>query len=393
MIVNNLTLPNIYKKEKKSPSGKRFELTFGDGLGLRVSKKGIFTWQCRFRLDGRQHRIDLGRYPDLSVSRAIAEHKAFKENIAEGIDPREDVPDDIKTVAGLCNYWYQEYAEEQRKRPEIARRSLDVDIIPDLGHKTLLGIRSIDVHRFLRKIVKRGSKTQALKTLSLLKQIFRYGESLGLVHTSPAASIKKSDICEAPKPEKRCLSDDEIARLLKKLNENLLSEQFSLATKILLFTGQRRSEITLAEWTEVDIDKGEWFIPARKNKSNRDHIVYLSPSVKVFFHGLKQLSHDSIWVLPNVHQKENHVSERALTRAVNRKQHQFGLPKWRPHDLRRTFVTGVNDLGTPLQVTEKIVNHTLEGMLKVYDKGNYDEQRLEAMLKWDEHLNKLMKNG
>lgn len=99
--------------------------------------------------------------------------------------------DDFKTVSSLCNYWYREYAEEQRKRPEIARRSLDFDIIPELGHKTLLGIRSIDVHRFLRKIVKRGSKTQALKTLSLLKQVFRFGESLGLVHTSPAASIKK----------------------------------------------------------------------------------------------------------------------------------------------------------------------------------------------------------
>lgn len=69
------------------------------------------------------------------------------------------------------------------------------------------------------------------------------------------------------------------------------------------------------------------------------------------------------------------------------------MTKWRPHDLRKTFVTGVNNIGTPLQVTEKIVNHTLDGMLKIYDRGNYDEQRMDAMLKWDEHLNKLMKNG
>lgn len=283
MIVNNLTLPNIYKREKKSPSGKRFELTFGDGLGLRVSKKGIFTWQCRFRLDGRQHRIDLGRYPELSVSQALVEHRAFKESIKEGIDPREDVPDDIKTVGALCNYWYREFAAEQRKRPEIARRSLDVDIIPKIGHKTLLGIRTIDLHRLLRKIVKRGSKTQALKTLSLLKQIFRFGESLGLVHSSPAASIKKRDVCDVPKPVKRCLNDDEITCLLKKLDEGLLSEQFTLATKILLFTGQRRGELTNTEWKEVDLEKGEWFIPAPKNKSDRDHVVYLSPSVKAAY--------------------------------------------------------------------------------------------------------------
>lgn len=196
-----------------------------------------------------------------------------------------------------------------------------------------------------------------------------------------------------PKPVKRCLNDDEITCLLKKLDEGLLSEQFTLATKILLFTGQRRGELTNTEWKEVDLEKGEWFIPAPKNKSDRDHVVYLSPSVKAFFLRLKHLSDDSSWVLPSPIHKEHPISERALTRAINRKQKEFGLTKWRPHDLRKTFVTGVNNIGTPLQVTEKIVNHTLDGMLKIYDRGNYDEQRMDAMLKWDEHLNKLMKNG
>lgn len=160
-----------------------------------------------------------------------------------------------------------------------------------------------------------------------------------------------------------------------------------------MFMGQRRSELTLAEWQEINLIEGKWFIPAPKNKSNSDHIVYLSPSVIEFFQRLKQLKDDSNWVLPAPSDKEQHISERALTRAINRKQDKFGLAKWRPHDLRRTFVTGVNDLGTPLQVTEKIVNHTLEGMFKIYDKGDYDEQRLEVMLKWDEHLNKLMTSG
>lgn len=386
MIVNELTLPSIYKKERAKPTGKRFELTFGEGLSLRVSSKGVFTWQCRFRLDGRQHRIDFGRYPDLTVRQAISQHKGIKESIKDGHDPRENVPREIKTVLDLCDYWYIQSAEERRRRPEIARRSLDVDIIPEIGRKSLVGIKTIDVHRCLRKIVERGSKTQAIKTLSLLKQIFLYGESLGLVEKSPVSSIKKRDVCELPKPKRRCLDDREILTLLTKLKDNILSEQFALSIKILIFTGQRRNELRVAEWSEVDLGKKEWFIPAAKNKSNRDHVVYLSSSVKSFFIRLKALGDGSNWVVPNLSNIKRPYSERALTRAINRNQDKLGLEKWCPHDLRRSFVTGVNALGTQIHITEKIVNHTLEGMLKIYDTGNYEAQRNKAMQKWDEHL-------
>ena len=73
MIINNLTLKNLYKKEQANPTGKRFEITYGGGLGLRVSKKGKFTWQCRYRFGGKQHRLDIGRYPELSISEAVNE--------------------------------------------------------------------------------------------------------------------------------------------------------------------------------------------------------------------------------------------------------------------------------------------------------------------------------
>lgn len=389
MNVNELTLPNIYEKEKTKPKGKRYELTFADGLSIRVSTKGLFTWQYRYRLNGRQHRVDLGHYPETGVSKVLSTHKAMKEKVKNGIDPRDDVAQEIRLVSDICKYWYENYALEQRKRPEIAQRAIEVDIIPELGHKSLEAIRALDIHRCLRKIVRRGSKTQAIKTLNLLKQIFNYAESIELIDKSPVASIRKKDICSINKKNDRCLNDDELRILLKRLDENVLSEQFSLATKILLYTGQRRGEIRLTEWKEIDLVKGTWFIPAEKNKSDRDHYVILSPSVSEFFCRLKSLSEDSNWVIPNLKDKTKPYSERALTRAINRTQDKFGLEKWRPHDLRRTFITGVNNLGNQLHVTEKVVNHVLEGILKIYDTGDYMEQREATMLLWDNHLTKL----
>jgi integrase len=177
---------------------------------------------------------------------------------------------------------------------------------------------------------------------------------------------------------------------MSKLNDHsIISEQFSIALKILLHTGQRRGEIMNAEWEEVDLEQGVWFIPAPKNKAGRDHLVYLTPTVVQFFNRLKTLSYGSEWVIPSKSCSEKPFSERALTRAVNRAQEKFGLKKWVPHDLRRTFVSGVNGIGGEIHVTEKIVNHALEGMLKVYDVGDYDEQKKKTMLMWESHLNAL----
>ena len=395
MIINNLTLKNLYKKEQANPTGKRFEITYGGGLGLRVSKKGKFTWQCRYRFGGKQHRLDIGRYPELSISEAVNELESIQDKLKNDIDPlQDDNSFEINTVSELCEYWVENYASRERRRPEIAIRSINADIDPVIGNRNVRSIQALDIHRCLTKIVKRGSKTQAHKTLSLLKQIFSYGVVLGVVNYDPAASISRNDVCKPSKRTNRKLDDDEIVKLMGKLNDHsIISEQFSIALKILLHTGQRRGEIINAQWQEVDLAQGSWYIPAAKNKAGRDHIVYLTSTVVQFFKRLKALSYGSEWVIPSKSCSEKPFSERALTRAVNRAQEQFGLKKWVPHDLRRTFVSGVNGIGGEIHVTEKIVNHALEGMLKVYDVGDYDEQKKKTMLMWESHLNTLCKDA
>ncbi|MBS46453.1 MAG: hypothetical protein CMN60_01590 [Sphingobium sp.] len=228
----------------------------------------------------------------------------------------------------------------------------------------------------------------------MLKQIFSYGVVIGVVNHDPAAPISRNDVCKPVKPSNRKLDDKEIRKLLRKLDsDSIISAKFCLALKILLYTGQRRGEIMNARWNEVDLQHKTWFIPAQKNKAGRDHLVYLTPTVVNFFETLRHLSCGSEWVIPSQKSPQNPFSERALSRAVNRSQDKFGLKKWVPHDLRRTFVTGVNSIGGEIHVTEKVVNHALEGMLKVYDVGNYDEQKKKTMLMWERHLNTLCRDA
>ena len=59
---------------------------------------------------------------------------------------------------------------------------------------------------------------------------------------------------------------------------------------------------------------------------------------------------------------------------------------WTFHDLRRSFVTGCNRLGLPVQVVEKCVNHALGGVLAIYNQHDYTKEKAEAFMKWSEHI-------
>lgn len=389
MLVNNFKLEHIYNKEVQSPSGKRRELTVGEGIGVRISAKGKFTWQCRYRLNGKQHRLDLGSYPELSYAKAMEKHAQIQGQVRNGSDPKGNLDAEIKTVEQLCSYWMEHWCRRNRKRPDLPEHSIDKDIIPKIGQKSLSTIRPLDIHTCINVILERGSTSQALKTFALLKQIFTYGESLEIVPKNPTRALTKALISKPPVTKSRALADEEIGTLLVTLDSCILSEPFTLWLLILLYTGQRRNELRLAEWSHICLKEGTWRIPADNNKSAREHIVYLSEPVKRFFEKLKALAGDSNWVLPSINDPELCCTERVLTRAVARNHEKFGIARFTPHNLRTTFVTRLNNLTGTLHVTEKIVNHSLEGMLRIYDRGEYEEQKKKSMALWAKHLEKL----
>jgi integrase len=67
-----------------------------------------------------------------------------------------------------------------------------------------------------------------------------------------------------------------------------------------------------------------------------------------------------------------------------------GVKNWRFHDLRRTFATGMQKQGVPVQVIEKLLNHKMQGVMKVYQRHDYATERRDALEKWSAHIQKLV---
>ena len=66
-----------------------------------------------------------------------------------------------------------------------------------------------------------------------------------------------------------------------------------------------------------------------------------------------------------------------------------GITDWTLHDLRRTFATNLAALGTPIHVTEKLLNHvsgTLSGVAAVYNRHAYIDEMRTAIEAWEKRL-------
>lgn len=371
----------------KNPKGKQTMHSHELGLSLRESAKGVLTWQGKYTFEGKQYRVDYGRYPEMPLRKAEDAHAETRQLVAEGIDPKlERNQETVSTVKELCREWMDKYAAHHRTRLDIPEREIKADINPSIGHIKLSILKVRHINQCLDPIMARGSKPHARKVLGLLRQICAWGVRRGYLQSDPTANLKKSEY-HAPKPRERYLTGEEIALVWNKLPTLGLSVQVVLATKILLLTGQRRSEVTLSEWRHLDLEKGTWLIPNTKN--GKDHMIPLSNHVIELFKELQHFADGSKYVMPSP-KGDKPMSEKVITRAIARKQDNFGIEHWTPHDLRRTAITGMNSIGVMPHVVELLVNHSLPEMLRVYVQGKQQselfEMQRDALEQWSNYV-------
>lgn len=83
MVLSDTQLRNI-----KAPYNGEAELSDRDGLSVRASPKALITFNYRFRWEGKQQRIRLGRYPSLKLIDARKKVNEYRHNLDEGSRPK-----------------------------------------------------------------------------------------------------------------------------------------------------------------------------------------------------------------------------------------------------------------------------------------------------------------
>jgi len=376
------------------------------GLQLRVrptASGASRTWLFRYTWRSEWVRIVIGHFPSMPLADARARAQEMRRAIDEGIDPRRARPRrrqmaqkvapgadtssaDKHSVEHLVSEFIARYLRPHRKTPEWAEGILNRDVLPKWKGRDARTITPSEVIERLDEIVDRGAPVLANRTASLLGQLFRFGIHRRIVEQNPVQLLMRPGGKE--KPRERTLTDEELHDFLSNPKACTRYERLAHVVLVLLLTGQRRGELALARWSDVDLQARTWNIPDENSKTGRGHIVPLSDWAVEEFAALKREAERSPWVLPGP-DPAAHVEPKQLSRSLAKCLERFqkrGIAAFTLHDLRRTCRTGLSRLKVEPHIAERVLNHVQPGVAGVYDRHAYLTEKRDALEKWAAHL-------
>lgn len=255
-------------------------------------------------------------------------------------------------------------------------------------------IRRADVADLLDSVKKR-SPAVARATYAALRGLFAWCVERDLIVASPCDAITAPP---RPAARDRVLSDDEL-RLVWKASE-AVGYPFGDIFKLLMLTGQRRAEVGGMRWIELDLNAATWRIPAERSKNGKAHEVDLSDQALALLRAIPKASELVFPARGEGAARGFSATKRRLDQlmraAIKAAPDQWPPFKdWRLHDLRRTAATGMAALAFPPHVVERVLNHisgAQSGLVGVYQRHEYRQERKAAMTAWGGHVAALVAN-
>lgn len=371
----------------------------GDGLTFTLSAIGTAAWVLRYRHGGKARELTLGRYPDVSLKAARERAREERASIQKGVDvARERQREKVETAAAksfrqlATDYMTKVFPTLAPSTVKQRRQHIEGVIFPKLGTRPARDVTTADVVSLIESVGRAKSANVAELVFTALSEIFKHGLARHAVIANPCAGVSVTAICGRAEPRRQRLklTEAELRELLPTLPT--IGAENALATKLLLLTCVRIGELARAEWSHLDFARSEWFIPDANSKTGKGFTVPLAPAAVDCFEALKPLSCGSRFVLPARQERRtrNHggadapFEQRALNAMVHKLCTALGkkVRRFTPHDLRSTARSHLAALGVNVLVAERCLNHSLGGLVGVYDQHDYMTERRAALGTW-----------
>lgn len=396
-----MTLTDTHCKTAK-PKEKAYKLSDGGGLYLEVMPHGSKLWRLKYRYLGKENRISLGSYPEVSLKEARDKRDSAKKKLTEGVDLAQHkkkekqliVLNAAKTFELVAREWHEH--SKERWTPTYANdllHRLEMDIFPEIGRRPIRDITPAEILSVIRKIEDRGASEIARRSMQTCGQIFRYA-----VGTSRIESDPTRDLRGLLKPFKRShfasLEINELPNFIGILNRNeaRLYAQTIRAIKLLMLTFVRTSELIGATWNEINLEQAIWEIPAERMKMRKPHIVPLSKQVVELLQEQKELTGKWKWVFPNLVRPSDHMSNNTILMALKRMG--YGK-KMTGHGFRALAMSTIKEkLGYRHEVVDRQLAHAPRNKVdRAYDRAQFLDERKVMMQRWADYIDTLAISG
>ncbi len=373
-------------------------ITDGAGLALEVHPSGVKSWRVRYRLRGKASIVNVGRWPEVSLDEARVKRDKIMTDVRAGLSPTEarrkeqEIALQGSTVREFGDQYMREIVAKNTKDPAAVQRYLDRDIYPVIGAKPVRLVHADDLRAIIFARRDAGRRYAALAIRDLLQRLWDYAIVCGVAVNNPVHAIPRKYVATA-KPRRRFLTPAEVGTFINLLDASRLRSNLKLAFKLILLTLTRKSELLLARWEHIDLDNGEWTIPAEHSKNNQPHVVYLSNQAREILRDLKEWHpgrkvNPDYCVIPQLWSRTQPMAEATLNRALQRTI-TGEMDHFTVHDLRRTGATLLSEDEYPSDVIEKALNHSVKGVRGVYNRAQYSEQRKKMLQDWADKVQDL----
>ncbi|HFF9548065.1 TPA: tyrosine-type recombinase/integrase [Klebsiella pneumoniae] len=390
---------NARQVDAAKPKEKAYKLADGAGLYLEVVPSGSRYWRMKYRFNGKEKRMAFGVYPAVSLAQARALRDEAKKKLAEGIDPsfakkEEKLVRDVRlhnTFQAVALEWHgTKVSRWSEGYASDIIEAFNKDIFPYIGQQPVNEIKPLVLLNVLRRMESRGATEKAKKVRQRCSEVFRYAIVTGRAEYNPAADLTSAMSGHESK-HYPFLTVEELPDFFKALSGYTGSPLIVLAARLLILTGVRTGELRGAFWSEFDLEKAVWEIPAERMKMKRPHLVLLSTQALEIVQQLKVMSGQYPLVFPGRNDPRKTMSEASINQVFKR----IGYTgKVTGHGFRHTMSTILHEEGFNTAWIETQLAHVDKNAIRGrYNHALYLEGRKEMMQWYGDYVDSCESNN
>ena len=382
--------------QKAQPKEKVYRLFDGHGLHIEINPKGQKWWRYKYLYNGKEKRMSLGVYPEISLKEARERHIEERLKLAKGTDPsaarkvqkQQTFTSKTNTFEALGREWFETYKKgvTEGQSTRVIRR-LDRDIFPFLGKLPIQDIKVADIKTALDRMTQRGVVESAHRALQNIHQILQLAliteridrnVATNLSSLLPAKQVKHFAAITDPKRV------GELMRMIEGYQGNIIT---IAALKIMPLVFVRSLELRQARWSDINLEEGMWKFTI--SKTTTEHAVPLSKQAINILKDLLPYTQNRDYVFYSDVSTKRFLSENTLASALRK----LGVPKeeMSVHGFRAMARTLCHErLGIRPEVIEHQLGHNVPDALgQAYNRTRFIDDRIALMQRWADYLDQL----
>ena len=378
------------------------------GLRVRVAPSGLLTWNLAYRIKDRSSTksVSLGSCDPagkkgLGIAEARERAAAILKSARQGSDRIEEerlarlAEDSRPTVQELIERYSKSIGSSKRKGGAL-RTAGDVERRLQRALKEKLDtvadeLKRADISRTLDEVAE-GFPREAEKRRQAIGAMYRWGVAKGYVSVDPTAG---SESYGRGSPRDRALSASEVRTLWAWLDagaESMPPDCIS-ALRLQLCLGARIGEVAGIDASEVK-KQGSlmiWTLPAGRSKNKAERVTPLvGRALEIVSEALERRKHGPLF--------RTILTQRALTSSDlghALKARKLPIEHFQTHDLRRTVVSAMDEMGIALETIAAVVGHQrgsrdVRTLIRHYSRPRLDERIAAALTAWDQRLRDIL---